>query len=344
MQKTDEHIKQGQQTMKNIIKINNSSASFKEKRHSLSDKKLVKRVVTNDKVEKIKLTAAEHKKKAMQKIRVRGRTHRTRLQLRLVKRRKTLLAKGVNQTLTKVHPETLSSDSTTAATLAIKHMIKTEKRLFSLIKLVSSRALVYPLKLSYEDFKTLCTTVLNKQQQIVLTPTLLLKLWEDAKLHRTFGNEEEIGEDTLNSWLQFGSNLDLVTDLPTNIEDKELLQEITCGLMTTQSFHEKHSNECEATRVVLSAAVTTKKRYKGLLKLLHIDESETQLTKQLFKLLIRKICNNIKELKSMSDSLLEALWEDVKIKCQCESNVVVNQQILMEWFDFTKKKKQKESI
>ena len=298
---------------------------------------IITRVLVHDKIEQL----TNYKEIALAKIRKRARENDRRLRLRLATRRKKEIR------LTQIHPRSqqkpkrvdsnevslefngVTPEQTEKARCLIQQMIKTEKRLLVVLMIVVKRESTYHL--SFKLFETFCLKIFQQQKTIDPTPQLVSALWDDAKLHRKYDAEMEICEDTLRSWLQF-EDMDVMTEAPTKSELREVLLEMESGKMTTQSFLQEYQNECNSVRLLLKSVIKTNKRLHGIFKIIDVDFSQ-KMSKVEFKRMVVKVSRK-KISAKMNDSLLEALWEDAKIKCKHESNFELDIEVLIDWFKF----------
>ena len=298
---------------------------------------IITRVLVHDKIEQL----TNYKEIALAKIRKRARENDRRLRLRLATRRKKEIR------LTQIHPRSqqkpkrvdsnevslefngVTPEQTEKARCLIQQMIKTEKRLLVVLMIVVKRESTYHL--SFKLFETFCLKIFQQQKTIDPTPQLVSALWDDAKLHRKYDAEMEICEDTLRSWLQF-EDMDVMTEAPTKSELREVLLEMESGKMTTQSFLQEYQNECNSVRLLLKSVIKTNKRLHGIFKIIDVDFSQ-KMSKVEFKRMVVKVSRK-KISAKINDSLLEALWEDAKIKCKHESNFELDIEVLIDWFKF----------
>jgi hypothetical protein len=298
---------------------------------------IITRVLVHDKIEQL----TNYKEIALAKIRKRARENDRRLRLRLATRRKKEIR------LTQIHPRSqqkpkrvdsnevslefngVTPEQTEKARCLIQQMIKTEKRLLAVLMIVVKRESTYHL--SFKLFETFCLKIFQQQKTIDPTPQLVSALWNDAKLHRKYDVEMEICEDTLRSWLQF-EDMDVMTEAPTKSELREVLLEMESGKMTTQSFLQEYQNECNSVRLLLKSVIKTNKRLHGIFKIIDVDFSQ-KMSKVEFKRMVVKVSRK-KISAKINDSLLEALWEDAKIKCKHESNFELDIEVLIDWFKF----------
>ena len=298
---------------------------------------IITRVLVHDKIEQL----TNYKEIALAKIRKRARENDRRLRLRLATRRKKEIR------LTQIHPRSqqkpkrvdsnevslefngVTPEQTEKARCLIQQMIKTEKRLLAVLMIVVKRESTYHL--SFKLFETFCLKIFQQQKTIDPTPQLVSALWDDAKLHRKYDAEMEICEDTLRSWLQF-EDMDVMTEAPTKSELREVLLEMESGKMTTQSFLQEYQNECNSVRLLLKSVIKTNKRLHGIFKIIDVDFSQN-MSKVEFKRMVVKVSRK-KISAKINDSLLEALWEDAKIKCKHESNFELDIEVLIDWFKF----------
>ena len=298
---------------------------------------IITRVLVHDKIEQL----TNYKEIALAKIRKRARENDRRLRLRLATRRKKEIR------LTQIHPRSqqkpkrvdsnevslefngVTPEQTEKARCLIQQMIKTEKRLLAVLMIVVKRESTYHL--SFKLFETFCLKIFQQQKTIDPTPQLVSALWDDAKLHRKYDAEMEICEDTLRSWLQF-EDMDVMTEAPTKSELREVLLEMESGKMTTQSFLQEYQNECNSVRLLLKSVIKTNKRLHGIFKIIDVDFSQ-KMSKVEFKRMVVKVSRK-KISAKINDSLLEALWEDVKMKCKHESNFELDIEVLIDWFKF----------
>ena len=298
---------------------------------------IITRVLVHDKIEQL----TNYKEIALAKIRKRARENDRRLRLRLATRRKKEIR------LTQIHPRSqqkpkrvdsnevslefngVTPEQTEKARCLIQQMIKTEKRLLAVLMIVVKRESTYHL--SFKLFETFCLKIFQQQKTIDPTPQLVSALWDDAKLHRKYDAEMEICEDTLRSWLQF-EDMDVMTEAPTKSELREVLLEMESGKMTTQSFLQEYQNECNSVRLLLKSVIKTNKRLHGIFKIIDVDFSQ-KMSKVEFKRMVVKVSRK-KISAKINDSLLEALWEDAKIKCKHESNFELDIEVLIDWFKF----------
>jgi hypothetical protein len=84
----------------------------------------------------------------------------------------------------------------------MQNMIKTEKRLLGIIKMIDADN---SSKLSEAEFGKLCKKVLKKQKEVVANVKLLSVVWQEVRKHRKDMNHEEIGEEELIRWLELKS-------------------------------------------------------------------------------------------------------------------------------------------
>jgi hypothetical protein len=298
---------------------------------------IITRVLVHDKIEQL----TNYKEIALAKIRKRARENDRRLRLRLATRRKKEIR------LTQIHPRSqqkpkrvdsnevslefngVTPEQTEKARCLIQQMIKTEKRLLAVLMIVVKRESTYHL--SFKLFETFCLKIFQQQKTIDPTPQLVSALWDDAKLHRKYDAEMEICEDTLRSWLQF-EDMDVMTEAPTKSELREVLLEMESGKMTTQSFLQEYQNECNSVRLLLKSVIKTNKRLHGIFKIIDVDFSQ-KMSKVEFKRMVVKVSRK-KISAKINDSLLEALWEDAKMKCKHESNFELDIEVLIDWFKF----------
>ena len=197
-----------------------------------------------------------------------------------------------------------ASSSDSAATekirLLMRKMVKSEKRLLGIIKMIDLDA---SGKLSESEFGKLVQKVLKKQKEIVTGPGLMSMVWNELLNNRQDMKQNEIGSYELCTWLELEMNRPpRSTETPASANEDTALGEDTALA---------HTLNAEKVRLQIKLMVKDSTRLLGLIKMVGGDAKNFNQTS--FVKLTQKVFKKQKEIVP-SPELLASVWEIVKSK------------------------------
>ena len=192
--------------------------------------------------------------------------------------------------------------------LQMKNMIKTEKRLVGILKMIDADA---SGALNESEFNKLVKKVLKKQTEIIASPDLLAAIWSEVSALN--GNKNELDHLELTSWLGF--------------ENKNQSDQAEKKL----AIKSEDEIKAEKVRVSMKNMIKTEKRLVGILKMIDGDGSG-KLNETEFIKLCKKVLKKQKEIKA-SPELLSCTWTEVRKHRKDMSEEEIGHDELVIWLE-----------
>ena len=206
------------------------------------------------------------------------------------------------------------SGNTEKVRVLMKNMIKDEKRLQGIIKMIDADN---SSKLSEAEFSKLAVKVLKKQKEVNASPGLLSAVWQEVRKHRKDMTQEEIGEQELCVWLQLNPNA------AGSQKASKIIEEA--------NNPNSHEADAEKIRALMKGLVKTEKRLLGIIKMIDADNS-SKLSEAEFYKLCKKVLKKQKKINA-SPGLLSAVWQEVRKHCKDMTQEEIGEHELSVWLE-----------